>query len=151
VHFVGLNPEAHVSPDALIAAARSFLGSPFLHQGRTRLGVDCIGLVIASLTKVGVVYYEEPPTYARLPNGDSLLGPLKNYCQAADDPEPGTVLAMRFRRQVTHVALCTGPTIIHAYEGARRVIEHTYDRRWRSLTVCQWRLPGIVYAGSVSE
>lgn len=147
MYFVGINPEARVEPGALIDAAREFLGVPFLHQGRNRLGVDCIGLVIASLMKVGVVFYEEPPTYARLPNGDALLGPLRNYCQPADEPLPGTVLAMRFRRAVTHVAICTGPTIIHAYEGTRRVIEHGYDRRWRALTVGQWRLPGIDYAG----
>jgi len=145
MHFVGVNPDASVTASALIEAARSFVGTPFLHQGRTRHGLDCIGLVIASLMKVGVVFYEEPPTYARLPHGDSLLAPLRSYCTPVDEPEPGVVLAMRFRREVTHVALLTGPTIIHAYEGARRTIEHCYDRRWRSLTVGQWRLPGVLY------
>jgi cell wall-associated NlpC family hydrolase len=145
MHFVGLNPEACVPAPALIDAARSFVGVPFLHQGRTRNGLDCIGLVIAALTKVGVVFYEEPPTYARLPHGDSLLAPLRGYCTEVTKIEPGLVGAIRFRREVTHVGLITGQTIIHAYEGARRAVEHSYDQRWQKLTVCLWRLPGVVY------
>jgi cell wall-associated NlpC family hydrolase len=148
MHFVGVNPAARVPISALVDAARSFVGVPFLHQGRTRHGLDCIGLVIAALTKVGVVFYEEPPTYARLPHGDTLLDPLRQYCVPADAAEPGLLLAIRFRREVTHVALLTGPSIIHAYEGARRAVEHSYDPRWQKLTAGQWRLPGIEYAGT---
>lgn len=145
MHFVGVNPDAAVTPATLIEAARSFVGVPFLHQGRTQNGLDCIGLVVAALTKVGVVFYEEPPTYSRLPHGDSLLDPLRSYCTPVEAVEPGVLIAIRFRREVTHVALVTGPTIIHSYASALRAVEHGFDRRWRALTVGQWRLPGIVY------
>jgi cell wall-associated NlpC family hydrolase len=144
-HFVGIDPTVNVPASKLIEAARSFVGVPFLHQGRTRHGIDCIGLVIAALTKVGVVFYEEPPTYSRIPYADSLLSPLRAYCTEADTLEPGLLLAFRFRREVTHVGIITGDTLIHAYEGTRRAIEHGYDRRWKARTVTQWRLPGIVY------
>jgi cell wall-associated NlpC family hydrolase len=150
MHFIGLNPDARVPTVALIDAARSFVGTPFLHQGRNRRGLDCIGLVIAALTQVGVIYYEEPPTYTRLPRGGSLLDPLRSYCKEAATIEPGVVVAMRFRREITHVALVTGPTIIHAYEGAKRTVEHGYNNRWRKLTVGQWRLPGVEYEAGLN-
>jgi len=145
MHFVAIDHSVRVSADAFSEAARAFVGVPFLHQGRTRNGVDCIGLVIAALTRCGIVYYEEPPTYARRPNGDSLLAPLRQYCTEADAGEPGTVVAIRFRREISHVAIMTGSTIIHAYEGVRRVVEHGYDRRWKSMSVAHWRLPGVIY------
>jgi cell wall-associated NlpC family hydrolase len=144
-HFVGIDPTVQVSAASFVSVARSFVGVPFLHQGRTRNGIDCVGLVIAALTKVGIVHYEEPPTYPRLPFGDSLLEPLRQYCTETDTLEPGIVLAIRFRRLVTHVAVLSGPTIIHAYEGARRAVEHGYDKRWAALTVARYRLPGVIY------
>ena len=147
MHFVGIDTAARVPAASLVDAARSFVGVPFLHQGRTRQGLDCVGLIIASLTKVGVIYYEEPPTYSRLPSGDSLIAPLREYCAEASEEEPGAIVAIRFRREITHVGLLTGTTIIHAYEGVRKTVEHGYDRRWRALTVAKWYLPGIVYEG----
>ena len=33
-------------PSAIVAAARTWLGVPWRHQGRTRQGVDCAGLVV---------------------------------------------------------------------------------------------------------
>lgn len=140
-----MDPSACVPVAQFIDAARSFVGVPFQHQGRNRNGIDCVGLAIAALTKVGVVFFEEPPTYGRLPVGDSLLAPLREYCTPTEATEPGSLLAIRFRREVTHVAILTGPTIIHSYEGARRVVEHGYDKRWQKLTVAQWRLPGVMY------
>jgi cell wall-associated NlpC family hydrolase len=32
--------------NVIVSAARSWLGVPWRHQGRTRQGVDCAGLVV---------------------------------------------------------------------------------------------------------
>lgn len=145
MHYVGIDTAVRVPAAALVAAARSFVGVPFLHQGRTRQGIDCVGLVIASLMKVGVIFYEEPPIYPRLPNGDSLMNPLREYCTRTESCAPGVLLAIRFRRAVTHVALLADTTIVHAYEGAKKTVEHSYDKRWQTLTVARWHLPGVIY------
>ena len=45
-------------PDAIIAAARAWLGVPWRHQGRTRQGVDCAGLVVLVGREFGLAAYD---------------------------------------------------------------------------------------------
>jgi cell wall-associated NlpC family hydrolase len=47
-----------VEPNAIIAAARSWLGVPWRHQGRTRQGVDCAGLVVLVGRGLGLDDYD---------------------------------------------------------------------------------------------
>jgi hypothetical protein len=48
-------PSEPVRPEALVAEARRWLGTPFRHQGRIRgEGVDCIGLVLEPARALGL-------------------------------------------------------------------------------------------------
>ncbi|WBQ10873.1 hypothetical protein L2D01_03620 [Hyphomonadaceae bacterium ML37] len=39
-------PDEIVTSEGIIAEARGWLGVPWGHQGSTRCGVDCVGLVV---------------------------------------------------------------------------------------------------------
>jgi murein DD-endopeptidase / murein LD-carboxypeptidase len=108
---------------ALIAAARSFAGVPFRHYGFDRHGVDCVGLILAAAEEAGLFAYRPPP-YSR---GDHsrLIAEVERFAvKAAGPPQPGDLLVMRTRNEVTHLALVSErQTIIHAHEKVGRVVE----------------------------
>ena len=55
----------------VLAEARSWLGVPYLHQGRSRLGVDCVGLLIMVARGIGISDYDVSG-YPRVPSSDFL-------------------------------------------------------------------------------
>jgi len=69
---------ATVGPEAVVAAARALLGTPFHHQGRLPgLALDCAGVVICVARSLGLIDPEfEVNGYPRLPDGVSL----RRYC-----------------------------------------------------------------------
>ena len=58
--------------DIIIEEARSWIGVPFHHQGRTKSGCDCIGIVLACARRLDYKY-EDYTRYGRLPH-KGLLG-----------------------------------------------------------------------------
>lgn len=155
-----------VTAAEFIAQARTWLGVPWHHQGRSRLGVDCAGLpecVLAELSALPETYRTRQ-NYGRRPTGE-LTETLERWCERVwvrahprDVPPaaPGLLVRMRFpgTEEGAHLAICTGPTIIHAYRPERRrgpraersgVVEHNYRTRWLDLTVSLWRAPGVRY------
>lgn len=131
---------------AIVAEVRTWLGCPYLHQGRNRRGVDCVGLVIAVCDACGVT----PPgfttgAYGRIPANDMLRSRIAEHCSPLDRPLPGAMVVIRWTREASHVAIFTGSTLIHSYQHAGRVIEHGYRGRWLRMTDSVWALPGVTY------
>ena len=126
----------------MLDEARRWIGVPFLHQGRRRTGVDCIGLVIVTLQAVGRLPPDfERTDYGRIPNRDELQQKIAAYCTRLEHPEPGCMLTLRWNRLAGHTALYTGETIIHAYQRIGYVVEHGYRGPWIRRTDAAWRLP----------
>lgn len=131
-----------------IAIARSWLGVPFRHQGRSRVGVDCAGLVICVAREAGLV---DPGFdingYRRQPDG-SLLGACADHLIAAPTLEAAHLVVVRFSVQPQHVALVVpyrhgGLALLHALQHSGHVVEHRLDRTWRDRLVGAWCFPGV--------
>lgn len=123
-----------MTPETLIATARSAIGTPFKHQGRDLNGLDCAGLLIWSLRQHGVDVIDLD-AYSRQPLGGLLVDMIERQPllrRASRPQQAGDVLVMRFEREPQHVALCAGETIIHAYETIGKVCEHRLDRQWQN-------------------
>ena len=134
-----------MTPESVITEARSWVGVKFRHQGRTRNGVDCVGLPIVIFQSLGLI----PPrfeitNYGRTPSGE-LEGRIVSHCTPLDRAAPGALVVIAWTQAAAHVAICTGDTLIHAYESVGRVIEHGYRGRWIRLTHSVWGLPGVMY------
>lgn len=137
-----------IEPLALIIEARAWIGVPFQHQGRSRLGVDCGGFIVEILRRAGALPtdYVEPLDYGRAPSPQ--LGELvDSYCERVTRAESATLILIRwpFHREPSHVALCTGPTLIHCYSKDHGVVEQGYRAQWLTRTERIYRLPGIRY------
>lgn len=137
-----------ISPQALIAEARTWVGVPFLHQGRSRSGVDCAGFIVAMMRSAGElpVDFRDVSNYARRPNGE-LLTLVSRHCVRTHKEVPGLLVLIRWPRddEPSHVALLTGATLIHCYQRQRAVVEHSFRGIWKRDSHSLWRLPGVSY------
>jgi cell wall-associated NlpC family hydrolase len=151
-----------VSRAALVAEARSWVGVPFRHQGRSREGVDCAGLLVVVARAVGL---EAPDgaDYPKRPDGAALRRVLAEHLvQRARiaDARPGDVALIRGappagRSRPCHLAWVGEDgrgrlTLIHAAAagdpgtaGEGRVIEHGITGEWRARIVSVWTVPGV--------
>lgn len=131
--------------DAIVAAARSYLGCRYQHQGRVRTGIDCAGLIIAVAHDVGLPA-EDMAGYARIPDGKALRRHLDSQAApvAYADRQPGDILLLAFDRGLPqHLAITTDYGMIHAYAGARKVVEHRIDEMWAARILGAYRYPGV--------
>jgi cell wall-associated NlpC family hydrolase len=111
-------------------AARAWLGVPWRHLGRSREGLDCIGLVLVAARACGIEA-DDPAPYAREPSSQRL----REEIAAALDPvpiaeaRPGDVLVFNLGLYAGHIGIRAHhpgyrvPSVIHAYAPRRRVVE----------------------------
>lgn len=129
----------------VVAAARGYLGVPFRHQGRSRAGVDCAGLVIRLAADLQLPI-QDYRAYGRLPRSDTLLRVMREQCiEWRGIRQPGLIALMRFEREPQHLAVIAEGTIIHALSTSRRVVEHRLDQLWAARIVGLFALPGVSY------
>lgn len=136
------------SADDFIAAARSYVGVPFRHQGRSRAGVDCIGLVLCALADVDLLpaQFNEPTNYGRRPNDARFLRGLEHWCYRSPRALlAGDLVLMCWPRMPypMHIAVYSGTTIIHSYQSIGRVVESSYSDPWPARTHSWWGVPGV--------
>lgn len=135
--------------DEIISAAREQLDVPFLHQGRSRQGLDCIGLLLTIADKFKVPY-TDVEGYNRLPQGKLLEETFNAHVASGQlikllphERQKGDFLMMRFKGQPQHLAVFTGSTIIHSYASVGKVCEHILDSTWEKRIVNVYRLAEV--------
>jgi cell wall-associated NlpC family hydrolase len=139
-----------------VAAARLLVGVPFVHQGHSRHGVDCVGCFIVAAEIAGLDISASLPGAGGRPFGwDYTRDPqpvayslLKRWALPMPPPPvPGCLIFFRFPRDQhpSHFAIFTGSTIIHSISTVGRVIESSYGRPWTNWTHSRWAVPGVRY------
>lgn len=140
-----------ITPQQLIDEARKLIGTPWRHQGRSKHGVDCVGLVLLSAKNAGLSLAEygvrDQAVYGRGAQ-PLLLEKVETYCQKLDEPIPGCLLFFRFYhdRHPKHFGIFTERgTMIHADAKRGLVVEHGHRAHWKEQTHSCWLLPGVRY------
>lgn len=137
-------------PDAIVAAARAWIGTPYRHQASCQgAGADCLGLIRGVWR---TLYGAEPgpvPAYTRdwqEPQGEERLWQAAAEYLRARPPGPvqsGDVLLFRVRSQsvAKHLGIATGPdNFVHAYSG-RGVVEAYLSAPWRRRIAARFAFP----------
>lgn len=136
-----------IAVEQLVTEAREWVGVPFLHQGRSRFGADCLGFVAASLAHLGsrILLDHLPNNYSRNPQALLIRG-LTSLCQKID-LEPGALVIFQFPQTEfpSHAAIYTGESIIHAFEREKKIVETGYGQPWLRLAHSAWAMPLVVY------
>lgn len=133
----------------MVATAQGFIGVPYLHQGRTALGLDCLGLIVAVAKQVGALPlgYEAPADYPENPNSERLLRELSAVCPPVpyQGPRLGDVLVLRLRRTPQHLAFYGGSVIIHTHPQIR-VVQESIWRDWQGRVASIHQFPAVLEA-----
>jgi hypothetical protein len=125
----------------IACCARSLIGTRFLLHGRDpAFGLDCVGLVEASLAGAGV--------QAHLPTGYALRNSsIENILpdimalslqETTDFRQAGDIELRRVSAAQFHLLVATSPhDFVHAHAGLRKVVSSTGEPAWP--LVKRWR------------
>lgn len=141
---------AEMTRDAIIAEARSWIGTPYRHQACTKgAGADCLGLVRGIWR---ALYGEEPekpvaysPNWAEESGEEMLRDAARRHLIEIDIAMilAGDVILIRMKQRgpAKHAAVISGPdTIIHAYD-RHAVAECSLPDAWRRRIAYAFRFP----------
>lgn len=128
---------------ALIEEARTWINTPFRHQGRSRKGVDCIGYLAASANRFGA-NVELPTDYSLDVDPVRFKNDLKKHFEEIPLSRAiwGDLIVVRYQGKSTHLVLRTPEGIIHASRQYRKVVEHGFEGDWKRGAIMAFRLPG---------
>jgi cell wall-associated NlpC family hydrolase len=125
----------------------SYIDVPWRHQGRSRLGVDCVGLVTLVAKDLKLFEYDDI-TYSRYPDGKTFLqnfrnSPLKQI--SVIDATTGDVVIFKDNIYPCHCGiLAEDGHLIHAYAARRRVVREYMNTDLSDKIVAAFRFPDIL-------
>jgi NlpC/P60 family putative phage cell wall peptidase len=135
----------------VVTEARTWLGTPFLHQGFHRsIGCDCIGLIKGLSMALQLTDFDPDSPEAKLFNGyrrspdpTRMRAGIGRWLRPIKPAEAmlADVLYMAWNAEPQHVALVTDIGIIHSFSFAGKVVEHRMDRQWTDRIRDAWRFP----------
>ena len=115
----------------VVLSARRYLGTPFVHRGRSFRKLDCVGLVWRAFLDSGV-QLPCPIDYGREPDLPRFMGTIVEG-RGADigkaNLQPGDVVTLRTKNHPHHLAIVGDYpggllSLIHASGEHGRVVEH---------------------------
>ena len=137
---------------AIVAAARRWIGTPYLHQASLPgAGCDCLGLIRGVWREVIGPEPETAPPYtpgwAEAAAGEPLIEAGLRWFSPVDPYafQAGDVLVFRWREGAAakHLGIASGPaTMIHAHDGAC-VCEVAIVPAWRRKLVAAFSFPSL--------
>jgi len=140
-----------ISRTAIIAEARDWIGTPYLHQASVKgAGCDCLGLVRGVWR---AFHGDEPeiataytPDWAERQGGETLLDAARRHLveTTLKAAAPGDVLLFRMdsRSPIKHAAILDeDERLIHAYWG-RAVVRSRFASWWRGRCAAAFSFPG---------
>ena len=132
-----------MSSDILLEA-RTWIGTPFCHQGRLKqVSCDCIGLIMGVARHLqirsqqgGLLHEYDTNIYARIPRDNILEYSLDMHLCTTDHLFVGAVALFSLNNhRLQHVGIISDYKdnkfgLIHAYFDIGRVAEHYLDSVW---------------------
>lgn len=141
---------------AIYTEARTWVGTPYHHHGRLKgQSCDCIGLILGVGRALGLNVPSdlEMPKYSTLPHDGMCEKMSDRYLirQAQATPLPGQIglffitargVGQHFCIFAWH-AITQRHTMIHAFEGGKRVIETGISEFWRKRLIRIYDYSGV--------
>lgn len=122
-----MDEQEQVERNAVVSVARSYLGTPYAHEGRVRGrkgGVDCIQFIAAVFERAGIVppikIEHYPFDWHLHRDAERYLEGVTRYASEVPEPPyreplPGDLVLWRYGRAYAHGAIVTEwPMVIHA-------------------------------------
>lgn len=145
--------------EAIVAEARTWLGTPFMHQQSAKgVGVDCVGVILGVGRELGMLEISEQEwapfaAYTRQPNPARMRKAMRRFldeslCDPGSIPAIGSIGWFGWRADLPmHLAIVSEfqgrPTMIHAFELQKFCVENSIDETWRGRVDSWWQFPGM--------
>lgn len=136
------------SREDIVSEARTWIGTPWRHQGRTKQGIDCAGLVVKVAHTLQFTDFDILD-YARNTRGMEFMRYFGEHMDEIPivQVQEGDVILFRDSKFPCHSAIVSSKQgekhIIHAYARRKQVIEEPLTEDWRSLWVAAFRFRGV--------
>lgn len=117
--------------------ARKYLGVPWRHQGRSRGGLDCVGLVVLAARDCGL---DAPlaATYGRLAHYFILKPILCEFAYRIPEPRMGALLLFK-NKTILHMGIATEKKkVIQALNTVGKVIESSINFKICQVWAIKW-------------
>ncbi len=148
-------PTNSVTREQVVEEARTWLGTPFKHQGRVKgRASDCIGFpwgVAKDMKLLEDIDLDSPKVkpylgYGKAPIPSKFLGALREHLVQIELSEvlPADLILFRGKFYPNHLAIATEHGIIHCDANFGKVVEHSLDAKWRAKRLCAFRFPLFV-------
>jgi len=136
---------------SIVSSARTFVGTPYHHQGRLKsIGVDCLGLIIEVAKEVGILLVDKPEFLAykrRPPRGQQMLQHLDSQCNKVNDRNIGDIGVFWVNpvsKRPQHLALISDVGLIHTNAMLEVVVEQPFDEYWITRQLAFYEMPGVI-------
>jgi cell wall-associated NlpC family hydrolase len=133
----------------IIDQARTYLNVRWQHQGRSREGCDCVGLLASVGHDLGLAV-DYDTHYHHKPDLDRFLMQIAHYCDEVPKSErgPGDFLLFFMSEGSWHLGIQgEDETVIHSTAARRKVVEHGIDQVWAHRLRRVYRLRGLRNGG----
>jgi cell wall-associated NlpC family hydrolase len=142
----------------VVECARSFIGTPFAHAGRSKgRGLDCVGLPLMVAGELGLTDTNGQPlngqlytAYTPQPVDTIVLDLCATHLRrkGLQDIKPGDILVMKVPSTPCHVGILTEMHgdqlyLVHAYTGVGKCVEQPVDVRWKRRIVAAFEFPNL--------
>ena len=134
--------------DEIVRQARSYVGTPYLHQGRTRHGLDCAGLLVVVAHDLGLYPGVDHRSYGLLNDGSVVMDMAREHFVPQREATPGLIGIFRSGGASRHYGIfgdhpAGGLSLIHAFSKIRRVAEMRFDGFWEKRLVAVFSYKGV--------
>jgi len=112
--------------EAFVTAARKYIGVPWVHQGRSKVGLDCVGLVVLAARDCGL---DVPilADYGRFPNFPRMKRELMRFGNRVGFIIPGCIVIYNSSHSV-HMAIASdNGHVIQSLSTVGKVIESSIN------------------------
>lgn len=131
----------NVEQEKLIAIARSWLGTKWMHnQCKKGLGVDCVNFIWAVAQECELKGSDLPLRYSRISRYNEIEKYLDGCFEKIDTFRSTNILLFKMNGFNTHLAYGTDIGMIHASVAWGKVVEHPIDGIWKRCLVNQWKV-----------
>jgi len=120
----------------IINEAKKYLNTPFLHQGRNKNGLDCLGLILIVLKNLNL-YDKEHKDYSFDVDGNSFYSKLKSNLREIpyNELKNGDIILFNIAGNPQHVGFYykenNREMIIHSYNSIGKVVTHELSFKWK--------------------
>ena len=138
-----------IDSSLIVQTSRSFIGVPYRHQGRTRQGLDCLGLIELTALLCGLTQsFIAETNYSRQASYKLQQG-FETYCSKLDKLQHGSIALFTIHGMPFHCGIIgtdNGLGLIHAYENVGCVREHQLISWWEKKIDSIYGFPKVDYA-----